>query len=329
MSYELDAFVGKAADLRTWEKRLASAVVYELTQGLALAPLTEELLRDISSQLGRKFHSQEEAVDAWASEASRGTTIAFVSAFYFGNAGGQTAYVWSNQKLVQKESKIRGVINAALQLLGVQAAATHDEFDALGLGQFRRTESWVEAARIRKLAAVARSQSDPAADAAIAELLETAATHRRVDVQLAAACSLAEVGGQAIPALAALLLPGKLQHPGHIVFALGKAGPSASIAVPQLIDIVKTHTLARDEAISTLAKIGKEAHSAVPVMIDALRDRSEVTRREAAKALGEIAHGDKAVLDALKDATRDSDDYVREFAAEALRKLLQDCRPAW
>jgi HEAT repeat protein/PBS lyase HEAT-like repeat-containing protein len=320
MGYELDAFIGKAADLHQWEEQLASAVVFELRQSLALVPLTAELMRDISSQLRRKFDSEEELVGAWASQVSRGTAIAFVSASYHGGAGGQTATVWSNQKLMRKDIKI----NAALQLLGVRAAAPDDEFDTVGLGQFRKIESWVQAAHIRTLAAVARNQSGPAADSAISELAEVAATHWRVEVKSAAACALAEIGGKAIPALAALLAPGKLRNPRHVVVALGKAGPAANIAVPELIRIFKTHPLARDEAVSTLGNIGKEAHRAVPVMIEALQDHSEVIRREAARALGEIGAADKQVIDALKAATQDSDKYVRELSAGALRKILQE-----
>lgn len=322
MGYELDGFVGKAPALHGWQERLASAVVYELRESLALVPLTGELMRDIRSQLRQKFDSQEELVDAWASEASPGTTIAFVSAFYHGGTGGQTATVWSNHKLIRKDIKI----NAALQLLGVRAAAPDDEFDVVGLGQFRKTESWVQAARIRRLAAVAGNQFDPAAEVALSELVQTATTHERAEIRLEAACALADIGGKAIPALTALLAAGKLLNVWHIIFALGKAGPQASTAVPELMRIFKTESdeRVRCEVAKTLGKLGKQARSAIPVMIQALRERSEVIQREAAWALGEIAGGDREVVEALNDALHDSDEYVRKLSAEALRKILGD-----
>jgi hypothetical protein len=320
MGYEIDAFLGNIPELQKWKERLGSVVVYELTEKLGLVPLTSDLLQDLDRQLGQDKRSEEELVKTWCAEASRGTVIAFISAFYFGGQGGQSAEVWSNQKVVKSDV----TVNSALQLLGVRAAAGEDEFDTVGLGRFRKTESWVAAERIRGHAAVVRRQSGPMADDAISELVQTARTHARMEVRLAAACALAEVGGKAVPELTALLAPDKLQNRWGIVFALGKAGPSASTAVPALIRVLKTESdgRVRVEAATTLGKIGKAARSAVPALIDALRDRSEVIRREAAWALGEIASADKAVIDALNGLLHDSDQFVRKLSAEALRKIL-------
>ncbi len=220
--------------------------------------------------------------------------------------------------------------NSALQSLGVRAAGRDDEFDTVGLGRFRRTESWAAAECIRRLVAETRDLRGAAADDAISALLPQATgSQGEVAIWLEAACALAKIGGKAIPALAALLVPGALPNRWHIVRALGEAGPPASMAVPELMNVLKADDddRVRTEAASTLGKIGGDARSAVPVLIDALRDPSVVIRREAVWALGEIRSGETAVIDALDETLPDSDQYVRGLSAEALRKFSTRNQP--
>jgi len=58
------------------------------------------------------------------------------------------------------------------------------------------------------------------------------------------------------------------------------------MAVPELKNVLKADDddRVRTEAASTLGKIGADARSAVPVLIDALRDPSVVIRGKAVRA---------------------------------------------
>ncbi|MEM4359453.1 MAG: HEAT repeat domain-containing protein, partial [Candidatus Bilamarchaeaceae archaeon] len=98
--------------------------------------------------------------------------------------------------------------------------------------------------------------------------------------------------------------------------ALGKIGDAR--AVPVLIDALKDKDrYVRYEAAEALGKIGDAR--AVPVLIDALKDKDRYVRYEAAEALGKI--GDARAVPVLIDALKDKDRYVRYEAAEALGKI--------
>ena len=75
-------------------------------------------------------------------------TLAYIETNYFGGTGSQAAAVFVDGKLVLKAAipvtrnppNRDDPINTALRALGVMAAEGQDEFDTLGLRQFRNLE---------------------------------------------------------------------------------------------------------------------------------------------------------------------------------------------
>jgi len=75
----------------------------------------------------------------------------------------------------------------------------------------------------------------------------------------------------------------------------------------------------RVRACANIAAIGEGAASAVPALIQALRDSDAVVRAYAARTLGQVGPAAKAAAEPLEDAFKDPDRYVRR---EALRAFV-------
>lgn len=75
----------------------------------------------------------------------RGRTVALVSTNYFGGFGDQQASVYEDGKLIYEGDTEMGAhcpINHALNMLGVKDTASDDEFDVVGLGNYRSNEDF-------------------------------------------------------------------------------------------------------------------------------------------------------------------------------------------
>ncbi len=104
---------------------------------------------------------------------------------------------------------------------------------------------------------------------------------------------------------------------------LGKMGTAARVAVPELIDAVKTtgQPDLQKAAALALGAIGLEAKEAVPALMEQLKSDDAQVRAYAAHALGEMgtAAGDSAV--ALIERITDEDPAVRREARDSLRAI--------
>lgn len=130
---------------------------------LALIPMTELLRATLSGGSGEPilgFHDLTNGIACWASALSIGRRTAYVHAEFFGGTGFQSAVGWlggevqlgpTHTKNHPAEADARYVlvpprhsmaIDHALTWLGVGRGDARDEFDAVGLGRFRRTEEW-------------------------------------------------------------------------------------------------------------------------------------------------------------------------------------------
>jgi serine/threonine-protein kinase len=76
----------------------------------------------------------------------------------------------------------------------------------------------------------------------------------------------------------------------------------------------------RARAARVLGGLGADAKAAIPVLLEALRDREAMVRFDAAKALEKM--GD-AAKEALSRALHDEDEVVRRIAAEALARIIR------
>ncbi len=342
MGTEVEAFLGPLEGLKRWKEQLKSVVVFSLTHELGLAPVTEGLLQELRRRRLPAKASDEDLINSWGIEASKGSTIAYFTDYEFGNTGDEKAIVWTDQRPVPCKPRI----DSALELLGVEPAPGKDRIETVGLSRYRKTHRWAAAAVLQEfetrkgfagvVEALKHSSSDvreqaagqlraygPEAEAAIPTLVEIAKTDSDYGARLGAASALGAMGAAAVPALRGLLAPGELQDRWGVIFALGKIGQAAAPAVPELAQILKTDTdqKQRQAAAETLGKIGADAASAIPALIDAMRDKDQFVRYHAVVALGAMGPAAPQAIPALKKALRDSYVEVCWAAVVSLGKI--------
>ena len=152
--------------------------------------------------------------------------------------------------------------------------------------------------------------------------------------------------------LTSVLKDGDDRERQRALVALKSIGPAAAAAVPLIVEAIKVdslcwaatealghiggddaakalaHALVHDSdgsvqsrAAGGLGLIGDPAY--VPILIQALRHRSEWLRASASEALGDI--GDRRAESALREALNDPHETVRKVAGKALKKLLDGC----
>jgi hypothetical protein len=145
MGYDIQAIIGKQSELQTHSADFASAVVAPLAGGLALIPITDELLDEVGAagDSGR-FYKFTPAVANWLRTISASGPTAYVEAEFFGGVGGQGATVWTRGEQLLAPTHDSHAINIALRLLGILPGTFHDEFEAVGLPRHRHTDDWCD-----------------------------------------------------------------------------------------------------------------------------------------------------------------------------------------
>jgi HEAT repeat protein len=102
-----------------------------------------------------------------------------------------------------------------------------------------------------------------------------------------------------------------------------------SSAVPGLINALKDPNVqARIAAATALGRIGPEAHGSIPGLIEALHDKHEYVRAESARALSRMGTMAATAVQPLFETTVDEDISVRHNAAEALARIGPVAYPA-
>jgi len=171
--------------------------------------------------------------------------------------------------------------------------------------------------RVRLEAAVALAQFDPSVEGVLAILIGALEDDRsNAEEKDRASLALGYYGPRARPALSFLLE--RLKHGDAPMLALVEMGPAS---IPGLTEgLMDRDARVRRRAARALRLQGPAARSAVPLLIDRLKDEDLSVRTEAAIALGEI-HREKAIP-ILQDLLR-QDKAAAKAAAEALCALGQ------
>ncbi len=165
----------------------------------------------------------------------------------------------------------------------------------------------------------------PAAEPAIPALVQTLKTDAGVrgaealHQDFRAAFALAMIGKPAVPALRAVLVEPKESVRAEVIMALGRIGPDASAAVPNLVPLLGTN---RDrigrEASHALGQIGGPALDPL-LLLSVTGDLT--TRLRAIAGLGQVARPDQRVSAAVLQAARDPDPQVRTQGLQALTRF--------
>lgn len=149
----------------------------------------------------------------------------------------------------------------------------------------------------------------------------------------AAANALGLMGDKAMPAISVLVatLKDGSETPGvrsGAAEALGRL--KYEPAVPALIKMLEEKDLRwgkhmasdlRKSVVRALGYMGPQGKTAVPTLIETLKDDEAYIRKCAADALGSMGPQAKAAGPALKEALEDDDRNVRRSAADALKKI--------
>jgi len=182
---------------------------------------------------------------------------------------------------------------------------------------------------VRYLAAVALGQMGSAAQEAVPPLTIVQATDTDSGVRVEAASALEAIDPPFPVVLHALTAP----DPGRRLWAVSvllALGPKAWVAVPNLVVVLERDEAAKVRAAAAVAlgKIGPEASSAGPVLIEALKDRESRVRMAAALALGLLGPAVKGSGAALAHALSDAEEEVAGESATALGNLGPEAEAA-
>jgi|GEM_PF-5219080 len=134
--------------------------------------------------------------------------------------------------------------------------------------------------------------------------------------RVAAVRRLAEIGEEALPAIASALKDGHPVVRNIAAIAIADIGPARNSALPALkLSLKDSHPDVRKSAVDALRNIGSQSESLIS---SALADQSPQVRRAAAFSLGAIQAKNPTPL---ASALTDIDPEVRRLSAEALGRI--------
>lgn len=148
MTVPVTGLIAKQEALEKIAKEYSFSSPITLAQGFALLPLSDEML-------GRVVPILDESIDGFNylcpaliqvfESLSFNSSILYFETEYFGGAGGQGAVVFCNNHIaLPPEFAEYGPINKALSYIGIVVnPECHDEFETIGLNQYRSTEKWL------------------------------------------------------------------------------------------------------------------------------------------------------------------------------------------
>jgi len=149
MSHHIQGIVFRRTLLSAAKRLIPGGRGAALPQGFCFIPITDRVFDELRSahpglvDPENGFERLSAPVEIVAKALSGPEPVAYVETEYFGGDGGQTAIVWKGgQVVLSAKSPDAGPINNALAFLGVQRQEHHDEFDAVGLGDYRSNSAW-------------------------------------------------------------------------------------------------------------------------------------------------------------------------------------------
>ncbi|HHV30301.1 MAG TPA: hypothetical protein GXX73_12065 [Clostridium sp.] len=158
-------FIGKKDLMNVFVNNWVEAEIIDLSQGFSLVFLTDELYDGIEELVNSKldvdysefFYYLSPSIYEVLVQESREGMIAYIETDYFGGVGRQSAILFENSKVKIEPLKTESfwdektysyyrkpegekAINLVLKELGVYKQKEKDEFDSVGLGNFRRMD---------------------------------------------------------------------------------------------------------------------------------------------------------------------------------------------
>jgi hypothetical protein len=150
MGHFLRGFVASPQAAARFRAVVPEAVEVPLQGGFVLFPLTDRLFDALRQQHPAiedpswpGFDKLSGPVAFVGRAVSEHGPIAYCETEYFGGVGAQGSIAWADGK-VAKPAQWRdyGPINEALQAIGIRREGNSDEFDTIGLGEYRSMSAW-------------------------------------------------------------------------------------------------------------------------------------------------------------------------------------------
>ena len=163
MSHNLNGILGPDDVIAGIAQRWLREPV-RLSQGISLFPLTHDLIESIEELVDKgstrefsEFELLSSSIAQVISQSSFDSWIVYFETEYFGGTGQQSSAVWENGQLVYGPASSSSSwdaknanhvvdngwpINEALHRVGVWTDGKSDEFEMLGLGQYRSTDDF-------------------------------------------------------------------------------------------------------------------------------------------------------------------------------------------
>jgi HEAT repeat protein len=137
--------------------------------------------------------------------------------------------------------------------------------------------------------------------------------------------ALGSTAKDAVPALIEIYRARiSLESQSATAYALGSIGPSAKMAIPQLLQgLTSSNGIVRQAAVRSLGQIHSQPEQCVPALIRALNDPDRVAQFEAAKALSIFGSNATAAVPALISSFK-TNKHIRKTAAAALKAIDAD-----
>ncbi len=146
MAYTIQAIIAKSGAFSTPPPQKFQII--RLRGGIDMLPLSTEALKVHGISFCPLIDKGEEEVPPrllnLCEQLSQRCVLAYIEAEFFGGAGAQAHALFSKGRAIGHPVVSECAINDALRYLGVAKGEAHDEFDAIGLGQHRDTDKWVE-----------------------------------------------------------------------------------------------------------------------------------------------------------------------------------------
>jgi hypothetical protein len=155
MAHTIEVFIMKRSEADLIKNRPQYVHIVSLKQDFVLIPLTKDLTNEISHNTETKnvyeqFRNLTKPLEEFARTLSLNGMVAYIETEYFGGEGEQSAILWENKSVILeplKDTKI-GPINLVLKHMGVQVYRAFDEFEALGLVDYRSNSELVKSTLI-------------------------------------------------------------------------------------------------------------------------------------------------------------------------------------
>jgi hypothetical protein len=163
LGHVLHAVICSREAVEEFSSRWILAYPISLPQNFVMIPFTAALFDDIAELMNIsdpdpfvEFERLSASAEIVLRDASKFGMLGYIETGYFGGCGTQSAIAWSKGKILlgalkseitwngksyEETPTCKSAINQVLSVLGVWTDQKKDEFDMLGLGNFRDTES--------------------------------------------------------------------------------------------------------------------------------------------------------------------------------------------